>query len=789
MSDPQLPTADQVFGAGKSQPHPSLPTADQVFGPSVPVSAGQAQDDLWSSPYHAGARVLSAFGQSAKDGWGSEPIGLPQEDVQALRNVGVFNNYAEGQASIFKAFNEAVLRPAVAVADLGFRAIKAPLYGVGGALEQSAKEVQGQHPTALTTALATPLGGAGEIIGSIPEGSLIGFEGATAPKASRGPQIVHEASQARALGVIGEGEAGFHEAAPLTPENTQARAEAASNAGIEQPPPPVAPPPDIHALARRIDPETFEKYDALAREAGHQRQTLQKLATEREAAPEVQAAKDRLNELLGGEGQTSAESIRASFEPEHPVARAQAALDTAMHTDTAEMATVRSALLDADFAMRDMVPDVAAAYRQARDILPQEAAAPKPSETGPSAEQGQKPEGQKPQQQASPQPLPKDETTIAAQAAEAATRPRVAPVAAQRGEEVPPNVTGGKSEGQEFTTAKGSTYIIHEDGTTTRNKSFHPEHGEADQGVQPRSEKTFYVSPEDADKLSLFQTQGGKKSIEPVGTDGHWGVKYLDGKDAGKFEKRTVVKPSETPETGTTPVEIFNGGKTVHFGNPITEVRGSSETTVETPQAEPVEGTPPKQPAGRGSALKPIEGTGDVRERGLSQSVRARALASGFADEFGPLPEYHELDFGQQAEKWIGLLDSDPAFVKEVAMGRKPPPKGLLARMAFKAVEDSARASGDLDTVIELGTKSRLLAQSTEMGREIAALGYNFDPTSPVSAIREVQSAREAVAQKRGINIAQETDKAVAEMKAEVKKAASKPPAFQAFLESIQCGE
>jgi hypothetical protein len=92
-----------------------------------------------------------------------------------------------------------------------------------------------------------------------------------------------------------------------------------------------------------------------------------------------------------------------------------------------------------------------------------------------------------------------------------------------------------------FTTSKGSTYLINEDGTTTRNKSFHPEHGAADQGPQPKSEQTFYVSKDDVDKLGEFQAQGmGKKAIVVHG--GKAGIKYLEGKDAGKIEKRTMTE-------------------------------------------------------------------------------------------------------------------------------------------------------------------------------------------------------------------------------------------------------
>jgi hypothetical protein len=148
-------------------------------------------------------------------------------------------------------------------------------------------------------------------------------------------------------------------------------------------------------------------------------------------------------------------------------------------------------------------------------------------------------------------------------------------------------------------TAKGSTYEVHPSdspdgfGATTRNKAPRPEHGPDDHGPQPRSDTTFYVSPEDADKLGEVQTQGGPgKIIAPLG-DGSWGMKYTDGPNAGKFERRTVVRPKNTPEVGLTPVELWNNGSRVHFGNDITEVR--APTAPETPDETP----PPPRQTGR----------------------------------------------------------------------------------------------------------------------------------------------------------------------------------------------
>ena len=133
-------------------------------------------------------------------------------------------------------------------------------------------------------------------------------------------------------------------------------------------------------------------------------------------------------------------------------------------------------------------------------------------------------------------------------------------------------ITGFEKEvSQEtFTTSKGSTYQINEDGSTTRTKAARPEHA-GEEGIQPKSEKTWYVTPEESVKLGEFQASGeGKKIVELP--NGQLGVQYLTGKDAGKIEKRTLVDFSSKPAEGLIPVEAWNEGEKIHFGNQIVKI-------------------------------------------------------------------------------------------------------------------------------------------------------------------------------------------------------------------------
>lgn len=139
-----------------------------------------------------------------------------------------------------------------------------------------------------------------------------------------------------------------------------------------------------------------------------------------------------------------------------------------------------------------------------------------------------------------------------------------------------------------FTTEKGSTYEV-EGKTTKRNKAYRKEHGDAEQGPQKRSERTWYVTPENAEKLSEMQAFGTSKKIFEY-PDGKIAIMYTEGPNAGKVSATSVVPTKSTPEVGLVPIEIWNKGESVHFGNKISHI-GSKPAMMET-KAHKVENIP-----------------------------------------------------------------------------------------------------------------------------------------------------------------------------------------------------
>lgn len=163
-----------------------------------------------------------------------------------------------------------------------------------------------------------------------------------------------------------------------------------------------------------------------------------------------------------------------------------------------------------------------------------------------------------------------------------------------------------------FKTSKGSEYTLHPDGTTTRNKAARSDIGhEGEEGIQPRSEKTYFVTKDDLHKLDMVQTSGWGDGEVPTIADlgnGKIAVGITGGERHGKFIPNTQVEYSTEPQVGLYPLEVKSGGTAHHFGNEIIEVNREGQPE-ETPQPNGAIATeaPKEQTAKPPKPLSPAE--------------------------------------------------------------------------------------------------------------------------------------------------------------------------------------
>lgn len=241
--------------------------------------------------------------------------------------------------------------------------------------------------------------------------------------------------------------------------------------------------------------------------------------------------------------------------------------------------------------------------------------------------------------------------------------------------------------------------------------------------------------------------------------------------------KQSIEQPKSMP-FGAIKQKLSN------IAAPLKSERGSIAATM------PLSG--PKilrQPAYEGmKSPEPIKGTGEMKARGLSEGVEAKAIENKLTKGFGDLPEYKTVNMREQSVMASELLAKDPGQAKRIAMGQESPPKGLIPESVFTAVENKAIKEGDINTVRELATASKLTSEATTMGQRIRSLAER-DPESPIAAIQEVLKVREEVAMRRaGVKDLASAKKDIAsKIKEEIKRNLPSKQSWTEFIDSIEC--
>lgn len=333
--------------------------------------------------------ILNAIGHGAAQGWGAAPLTWGEETTNFLRRAGVFNDYVTNRNNGIKTFNEAFLRPLLSSAatalEAGIRGATALTEGFHAALVGEAE----RHPI--------PFGPLAAAVEAFPEGNLPG----TLPPHPMA-YLASDMARARAAGVLGteaqwkgleevpldETSPDYAEALrtqrdaippydpdqpvvgaitpPSLPESTSPQATDAIAAG-EAPKLEQGGLADVHAIARSINPQVVDQYDALQT----RRDTFARWANELSAQREGRGAIDDRIQQIREQMQSATKSQRANLagELEGLQNQRQTFAEQAARDRTIE--NLRQQMLDADNKMRDLLPERNAAYREAQARMPQ----------------------------------------------------------------------------------------------------------------------------------------------------------------------------------------------------------------------------------------------------------------------------------------------------------------------------------------------------------------------------------------------------------------------------------
>lgn len=286
-----------------------------------------------------------------------------------------------------------------------------------------------------------------------------------------------------------------------------------------------------------------------------------------------------------------------------------------------------------------------------------------------------------------------------------------------------------------FTTSKGSTYQVMEDGTTIRNKAARPEHP-GDSGIKDRSASTFYVTPESQRLLGEVETKGGpRKQLALVG-ENQLGVQYLDGPNAGKFERRTVVPIKQGPAVGLHPVELFKDNS-YHFGNEITELsKAASNPPLETPATG-------QQEPGMGAHGSPVEPAASVAEPPHGPTGIKNSIIDQDRVRMG-LPERMKPARATNQEAWdsaMAKIDKNSKAGSELVADLVAKPRALDPTDTAVLLHEKLTRENNFDNSVEAVNNAKTETERTIARTVLQAARDSFHEIADVS---QNQAGRES---------------------------------------------
>lgn len=307
-----------------------------------------------------------------------------------------------------------------------------------------------------------------------------------------------------------------------------------------------------------------------------------------------------------------------------------------------------------------------------------------------------------------------------------------------------------------FKTSKGSEYILHADGTTTRNKAAREDVGhEGEQGIQPRSEKTYFITKEDLGKLDLVQTSGWPEGEKPTIADlgnGKIAVGITGGERHGKYMPETEVKYRTEPQTGLYPLEVLKGGTVHHFGNEITSVENTGKPQ-ETPQSngaiatEATKEQPAQPPKEKTSQERLSEIEEDLKKQRASQKLESEKRTKAEKEKDIPAANKANENWHKKKEKIDKLEEEKESIQKKMEREeREESIKKVYNDFADK-LQNKYEANKEKHKGVAL---SGIVGLSTKIGDHVA----DFVVTRAIEGIRELSNIHIAI--DRAIRLAKE---------------------------------
>jgi hypothetical protein len=165
----------------------------------------------------------------------------------------------------------------------------------------------------------------------------------------------------------------------------------------------------------------------------------------------------------------------------------------------------------------------------------------------------------------------------------------------------------------------------------------------------------------------------------------------------------------------------------------------------------------------------------------IGQSIEAKAVEAKLTQGFEGTANFERLNIQQQAQQATGLIKTSLEGARAVIRGDAPLPEGLRGTALITAMEEHMTKHPSAELAYELAN-SPLVRATSEAAQEMRLMSERV-PDSITAKFHEIREARKAGSKQRG----QTPEKIVQEVRTEITRKASKPPAWEDFVRSIEC--
>lgn len=171
---------------------------------------------------------------------------------------------------------------------------------------------------------------------------------------------------------------------------------------------------------------------------------------------------------------------------------------------------------------------------------------------------------------------------------------------------------------------------------------------------------------------------------------------------------------------------------------------------------------------------------------GIALDIEAKAIEAKLTKRIDDIAGFDPIKRSEQIKAAVELVNRDIEKAKRIMRGEELPPTNILPESILLALEEGAFKARNFELIRELG-QSSIVKETSTLAQRFGLLAERASD-SPVKAIQDIVKFRETKLEGRTKAQAKQIrERTIEEARTEIKKTASKRPAWEDFINELKC--